>query len=118
ELRPQDSNPDLEAPKACVLPLHQGGPRCRGNAASSLPGPRGGTCRRPRHDGWVTSDRNRPSRARMTAGQRREQLLDVSRALFAEKGFEGTSVEEVRSEEHTSELQSRENLVCRLLLDK
>ncbi|HLT84741.1 MAG TPA: TetR/AcrR family transcriptional regulator, partial [Phototrophicaceae bacterium] len=31
----------------------------------------------------------------MTASQRREQLLDVSRALFAEKGFEGTSVEEI-----------------------
>ena len=31
----------------------------------------------------------------MTAGQRREQLIAVSRALFAEKGFEGTSVEEV-----------------------
>src|SRR5690606_41010674 len=29
------------------------------------------------------------------------------------KGFLGT-----RSEEHTSELQSRENLVCRLLLEK
>src|SRR5690606_41830543 len=27
-------------------------------------------------------------------------------------------VESVRSEEHTSELQSRENLVCRLLLEK
>src|SRR5690606_40742746 len=27
-------------------------------------------------------------------------------------------VEEHRSEEHTSELQSRENLVCRLLLEK
>src|SRR2546430_13520792 len=27
-------------------------------------------------------------------------------------------VEEVRSEEHTSELQSQSNLVCRLLLDK
>src|SRR5690606_41040339 len=27
-------------------------------------------------------------------------------------------IEEVRSEEHTSELQSRENLVCRLLLEK
>src|SRR5690606_40497608 len=27
-------------------------------------------------------------------------------------------VEHVRSEEHTSELQSRENLVCRLLLEK
>ncbi|MCM3662438.1 TetR/AcrR family transcriptional regulator, partial [Georgenia satyanarayanai] len=33
----------------------------------------------------------------MTAGQRREQLLDVSRELFAEKGFEGTSVEEIAS---------------------
>src|SRR5690606_41646593 len=27
-------------------------------------------------------------------------------------------VEKIRSEEHTSELQSRENLVCRLLLEK
>ena len=31
----------------------------------------------------------------MTGKQRREQLLDVGRALFAEKGFEGTSVEEI-----------------------
>src|SRR5690606_41757039 len=29
-----------------------------------------------------------------------------------------TLVEDARSEEHTSELQSRENLVCRLLLEK
>src|SRR5690606_41648023 len=29
-----------------------------------------------------------------------------------------TVVRDVRSEEHTSELQSRENLVCRLLLEK
>src|SRR5690606_40675576 len=29
-----------------------------------------------------------------------------------------TKKEDVRSEEHTSELQSRENLVCRLLLEK
>src|SRR5690606_39789158 len=28
------------------------------------------------------------------------------------------SLREIRSEEHTSELQSRENLVCRLLLEK
>src|SRR5690625_1800199 len=67
----------------------------RDNSEYRLPGTRSGTCRRPLHDGWVTSDRNRPSRSRMNAGQRREQLLDVSRALFAEKGFEGTSVEEV-----------------------
>ncbi len=31
----------------------------------------------------------------MTAKERREQLLTVGRALFAEKGFEGTSVEEI-----------------------
>src|SRR5436309_7012031 len=31
---------------------------------------------------------------------------------------EPTALAEVRSEEHTSELQSRENLVCRLLLEK
>src|SRR2546427_6589198 len=29
-----------------------------------------------------------------------------------------TGVEQVRSEEHTSELQSQSNLVCRLLLEK
>ena len=34
-------------------------------------------------------------RARMTGKERREQLLDVGRKLFAEKGFEGTSVEEI-----------------------
>src|SRR5690606_40735036 len=32
--------------------------------------------------------------------------------------LQNTPVEELRSEEHTSELQSRENLVCRLLLEK
>jgi len=31
----------------------------------------------------------------MTGSQRREQLLDVGRRLFAERGFDGTSVEEV-----------------------
>ena len=34
-------------------------------------------------------------RVRMTGGQRREQLLDVARALLAEKGFDATSVEEI-----------------------
>ena len=35
------------------------------------------------------------ARARMTGKQRREQLVDVGRKLFAAKGFEGTSVEEI-----------------------
>src|SRR5690606_39652191 len=32
--------------------------------------------------------------------------------------WSGPPKDDVRSEEHTSELQSRENLVCRLLLEK
>ncbi|MCF4119953.1 TetR/AcrR family transcriptional regulator [Antribacter sp. KLBMP9083] len=38
----------------------------------------------------------------MTASQRREQLLTVSRGLFAEKGFEGTSVEEIAARAEVS----------------
>lgn len=34
-------------------------------------------------------------RVRMTGVQRRRQLLDVARSLFAEKGFEATSIEEI-----------------------
>jgi len=34
-------------------------------------------------------------RIRMTGTQRRAQLLDIGRSLFAERGFDGTSVEEV-----------------------
>src|SRR5205085_8367688 len=33
-------------------------------------------------------------------------------------GTGGAAIEAVRSEEHTSELQSQSNLVCRLLLEK
>lgn len=39
--------------------------------------------------------RTRRSRVRMTHAQRHEQLIDVARGLFAEKGLEGTSVEEI-----------------------
>ena len=35
------------------------------------------------------------TRVRMSGKERREQLLDVGRSLFAAKGFDGTSVEEI-----------------------
>src|SRR3989442_4558156 len=41
-------------------------------------------------------------------------LTTVSRPL----SLDGTGLTSVRSEEHTSELQSRPHLVCRLLLEK
>src|SRR5690606_40615979 len=43
---------------------------------------------------------------------------DGSRADLRSVQHHPESDESVRSEEHTSELQSRENLVCRLLLEK
>ncbi|HZC74122.1 MAG TPA: TetR/AcrR family transcriptional regulator [Jatrophihabitans sp.] len=35
------------------------------------------------------------ARVRMTGRERREQLIQVGRALFAEKGYDGTSIEEI-----------------------
>ena len=43
----------------------------------------------------TSGSRARRTRVRMTAAERREQLIAVSRELFAAKGFEGTSVEEI-----------------------
>ncbi|MER7955562.1 MULTISPECIES: TetR/AcrR family transcriptional regulator [unclassified Streptomyces] len=49
-------------------------------------------------DGSTSGSENKPRRGRrvrMTGAERREQLLDIGRTLFAAKGFEGTSVEEI-----------------------
>jgi AcrR family transcriptional regulator len=56
-----------------------------------------------RHDGRVSDPASIPAsrtakrdgRARMTGKERREQLLDIGRSLFAQKGFDATSVEEI-----------------------
>src|SRR3712207_8945105 len=45
----------------------------------------------------------------------REVVLPVQFSLY---GRPGPPLDRVRSEEHTSELQSRQYLVCRLLLEK
>src|SRR5690606_41423833 len=46
--------------------------------------------------------------------------MEESAVLFGQLNQGGIAVSRImpRSEEHTSELQSRENLVCRLLLEK
>ncbi|MBA2444243.1 MAG: TetR/AcrR family transcriptional regulator [Nocardioidaceae bacterium] len=38
----------------------------------------------------------------MTAAERREQLIDIARGLFAERGFEGTAIEEIASRAEVS----------------
>src|SRR2546430_10154018 len=43
---------------------------------------------------------------------------DLTRGTLAFKLEPGETAEQARSEEHTSELQSQSNLVCRLLLEK
>ena len=38
----------------------------------------------------------------MTAAERREQLIEISRGLFAERGYDGTSIEEIASRAEVS----------------
>src|SRR2546427_3873374 len=46
------------------------------------------------------------------------ETADVERALAASGSARFNQLRQQRSEEHTSELQSQSNLVCRLLLEK
>src|SRR3712207_8126411 len=56
---------------------------------------------------------------RTPRGAPKRQQRDASRATINEKGDpKGVCRLPPRSEEHTSELQSRQYLVCRLLLEK
>src|SRR5690606_41458087 len=57
---------------------------------------------------------------RIAAERGRATRPDLKLGICGEHGGDPASIAfcEERSEEHTSELQSRENLVCRLLLEK
>ncbi|MEU0093990.1 TetR/AcrR family transcriptional regulator [Kribbella sp. NPDC006257] len=44
----------------------------------------------------------RSTRVRMTSAERREQLITIARGLFAQKGFEATSVEEIAARAEVS----------------
>lgn len=42
-----------------------------------------------------STESGRPTRPRMTGTQRRQQLIEIGRALFAERGYDATSIEEI-----------------------
>src|SRR5690606_41444902 len=90
---PTRRSSDLRAPSTIWTTLRP---------ASSRPMPRGA---------FSISTPRSPAGSGMTlpAGERGMRLSDLVR---------GDGAALIRSEEHTSELQSRENLVCRLLLEK
>ncbi|CDQ45543.1 MULTISPECIES: TetR/AcrR family transcriptional regulator [Mycolicibacterium] len=44
----------------------------------------------------------RAPRARMTGSERRQQLIEIAKSLFAERGFDGTSIEEVAQRANVS----------------
>src|SRR5688572_32064864 len=52
------------------------------------------------------------------SGEKKYRLASCSRVSIIKKGLSVFPGEPSRSEEHTSELQSQSNLVCRLLLEK
>src|SRR5690606_40728414 len=110
-------------------------------APGPAPAPDGGRGRRPRdsspdsvvaaepcapEDSMTTTARLRPEDERLPFGSYLafglQHVLTMYGGIIAVPlimgGAAGLPPSEIRSEEHTSELQSRENLVCRLLLEK
>src|SRR2546430_11328131 len=67
------------------------------------------------HDALPISQGPRRSRVRVAGARDRPTRVRARRRPHARRGAAG---DRPRSEEHTSELQSQSNLVCRLLLEK
>src|SRR5690606_40622208 len=98
--------PVASTPEIYTLSLHDALPICRGLAGVPASQSEGADV--------LSSDRpSVPSAAAAGTAAAARRLRDLQhgsgRGVHALRG---------RSEEHTSELQSRENLVCRLLLEK
>src|SRR5690606_41517382 len=93
---------------ACLLSLHDALPISRSRAA--------GGCRAapPRS----AAPPGRAAGARRSAAQPAGRARPRPPCGPARGGAASAGPATARSEEHTSELQSRENLVCRLLLEK
>src|SRR3712207_8260682 len=60
----------------------------------------------------------RPGGPRLARDDAADEVLDSDLVDDVEAGATRMELDDARSEEHTSELQSRQYLVCRLLLEK
>src|SRR2546427_8532764 len=67
---------------------------------------------------YTTLFRSRPLEASGTSGQKVPINAGLNLSILDGWWCEGSAPDTGRSEEHTSELQSQSNLVCRLLLEK
>src|SRR5438093_6658150 len=75
---------------------------------------------------YTTLFRSQYERATKIISENRDTLVRLAEALLEHESLDGVQIRRVtrvraelqRSEEHTSELQSLTNLVCRLLLEK
>src|SRR5207249_5911365 len=68
---------------------------------------------------FVVDDRGSPRRPRRSAGRPPQIAVRLAGATFERTVPRDAAIaQDCRSEEHTSELQSRFDLVCRLLLEK
>src|SRR2546427_5570744 len=86
----------------------------------STPGLRLGFAPTPLHLGLVVGFDSQEEGKNLMPGLngRRVAVITGVRTPFAKAGTSLKDARAVRSEEHTSELQSQSNLVCRLLLEK
>src|SRR3712207_5091740 len=89
--------------------------RDRALGHAPLRGPEGGHGQRRRHPRSSFGREDLPTRRSLEPPHRRRARAFAGRELHSEEREESAAL---RSEEHTSELQSRQYLVCRLLLEK
>src|SRR2546422_815936 len=86
-----------------------GGPRVHGQIKGTWGG---------ENAGLIAFDTTAHVHIGCTAGDTKQAIVTDAQGRFDAPGLYNITLYPVRSEEHTSELQSRLHLVCRLLLEK